>query len=138
MRVGVRILGCGLTLTRAKNVEIFTAVHILATHACAQTHHTVLAVRRNPAYCAEKWAAADGMLCVNLSSTVKVGSALLVAACYLPPLGLRQLDLHTERPVAPHLNLHTVLAPDEHPSAPAPSSSLQFVANKSAFGPARR
>ena len=78
------------------------------------------------------------MLCVDLSSMVEVGSALLVAACYLPPAGSRQLELHTEWPVAPHPALHPVLAPDDHPSAPAPSSSQQLVAEKSAFGPARR
>ena len=51
-----------------------------------------MAVRRNPAYCAEKWAAADGTIWVKLTSTVEVGSALIVAACYLPPAGSRQFE----------------------------------------------
>jgi len=94
---------------------------------CAETLHT-----------AQKVGCGGRHALGQLTSMVEVGSALLVAACYLPPTGLRQLELHTEWPVAPHPYLHTVLAPDDHPSAPAPSGSQQLVAEKSAFGPARR
>ena len=52
----------------------------------------LVAVRSMQGFCAKKWAAADGTLWVKLASTVKVGSALLVAACYLPPAGSRQFE----------------------------------------------
>ena len=52
----------------------------------------LVAVRRSPSYCTQRWASDASTLWVKVTSTGTAGASLFIGACYLPPEGSVQLE----------------------------------------------